>query len=74
MKRLCRVQEKALAELRNLRIMLVRMKPYIVQCASQGKLLRLMAPKLYYMETAEMWSLSDLCKVSTHVPHHSNPL
>jgi hypothetical protein len=56
-------QVKELPRLRTLRVMLCRMRSYVRSCPSEGKLVRLLAPRTYYMETAEMWSLFDLMKV-----------
>lgn len=45
-------------------MLLCRMREYVLSCPSHARLTRLMS-RTYYMETAEMWSLSDLPKVSS---------
>lgn len=61
-------QNKTLIKLRLLRRILCRMRPYITSCPAFNRLVPLFGGRLYYMETAEMWSLCDLADVRCRQP------
>jgi hypothetical protein len=43
---------------------LYRMRPFVMNCTSRTSLLGLLEPRVYYIESTEMWSLADFPRVS----------
>jgi hypothetical protein len=53
-----------LGQVRMLRVQLNRMKPFVNTCLSRVTLLGLLEPRSYYMDSVELWALSDFAKVT----------
>ncbi len=56
-------QVPLLGQVRMLRVQLSRMKPFVNTCLSRVTLLALLEPRSYYMDSVELWALSDFAKV-----------
>ena len=56
---------KQLRHVRLLRLQLCRIRDFVETCRNRGRLLQLLAPRLYLIQNTELFSLTDLAEINS---------